>query len=48
LGGRNRRIMFEEWPGKKLARPYLKHKLSVVVYICVLSYSGGRGRRIEV
>jgi hypothetical protein len=34
--------------GKKLARPHLRNKLSVVAHPCGLRYSGRRGRRIMI
>jgi hypothetical protein len=35
-------------PDKKLIRPHLNNKLSVVVHICDPSCKGGIGRRIKV
>jgi hypothetical protein len=34
---------FEANPGKILERPHLNKQLDVVVHICNLNYSGGRG-----
>jgi hypothetical protein len=34
--------------GKKLARPYLKSKLGVVLCTCSHSYSRGRGRKEDL
>jgi hypothetical protein len=41
-------LRFEASLGKKLGRPYLKNKLSVVVDACYPSYLGGRGWKIVV
>jgi hypothetical protein len=47
-GSRDRRIVFQDQPGKKLARPCLENKLGMVVHAYNPSYTGGRGRRIMV
>jgi hypothetical protein len=39
---------FEDSPGKKLLRPYLKNKPGVVAHVCKSSYTRDRGRRIVV
>jgi hypothetical protein len=44
LGG----SLFKAMIGKKLVRPYLKNKPSMVAYTSVPSYMGGGGRRLSV